>query len=69
MLTREAFAGDQRGRTFTDVLDNKEVPFDSALQFFRHSDKLRRMMDSELHHARPALAGVILLFGPGGAGM
>jgi len=62
MLTREAFAGDQRGRTFTDVLDNKEVPFDSALQFFRHSDKLRRMMDSELHHARPALAGVILDF-------
>lgn len=62
MLTREAFAGDKRGRTFTDVLENKEVPFDSALRFFRHSDRLRRMMESEMHHARPALAGVILDF-------
>ena len=62
MLNRKVFQGDARGRTFSDVSQNRDVPFDAAIRFFRDPSRVRRMMESELHHNRPALAGVIIEF-------
>ena len=61
-LKREAFKGDPRGRTFNDISENEEVPFKEAIVFFQDSSRIRRMMEAELHHSRPALAGVIVEF-------
>ena len=61
-MSRETFQKDTRGRTFSDVSENKGVPFDSALTFFQDQNRIRRMIESELHHGRPALAGVIIEF-------
>jgi hypothetical protein len=58
-VTREKFLEDPQGRTFSDVLDDPEQPFDEVLAFFSAPDRQRRMEDSEIHHNRPALAGVV----------
>lgn len=58
-ITRKMFLEDRQGRTFSDVLDDPEQPFDEVLDFFSHLDRQRRMEDSEIHHDRPALAGVV----------
>jgi len=58
-ITRKTFLEDRQGRTFSDVLDDPEQPFDEVLDFFSHFDRQRRMEDSEIHHDRPALAGVV----------
>jgi hypothetical protein len=44
------------------VLDDSEQPFDEVLAFFSDSSRQRRMEESEIHHDRPALAGVIREF-------
>lgn len=59
MLTREAFLNDRQGRTFSDVVNDAELPFDAVLAFFNDDLRQRRMEESEIHHDRPALAGVI----------
>jgi hypothetical protein len=41
------------------VLDDSEQPFDHVLAFFCDPVRQRRMEDSEIHHDRPALAGVV----------
>jgi hypothetical protein len=41
------------------VLDDPEQPFDEVLAFFSDPERQRRMEDSEIHHDRPALAGVV----------
>jgi hypothetical protein len=41
------------------VLGDPEQPFDDVLAFFSEPERQRRMEDSELHHDRPALAGVV----------
>ncbi len=58
-ITRKDFQEDRQGRTFADVLDDAEQPFDQVLEFFNDARRQQRMEDSEVHHDRPALAGVV----------
>lgn len=59
MPLHDLFAGDNQGRRFTDVLNDDRISFAEILDFFDDPDRQRRMIDSELHHDRPALAGVV----------
>jgi hypothetical protein len=59
IITRRDFAQDRQGRTFTDVLNDTELPFDEILAFFNEAVRQNRMEDSEIHHDRPPLAGVV----------
>lgn len=59
VLTRKAFIQDRRGIKFADVANDPEQPFDSVLAFFNDPDRQRRMEESELHHDRAPLAGVV----------
>ncbi len=58
-ITRSLFLEDAQGRTFADVADDSEQPFDEVLQFFSDGDRQRRMEESELHHDRAPMAGVV----------
>jgi len=58
-VTREDFLEDPQGRTFADVLNDPERMFDEVLEFFDDEDRQRRMEESELHHDRSPLAGVV----------
>lgn len=58
-FTRDDFLGDRQGRTFADVLNDPEQPFDAVLEFFNDEDRQRRMEESEIHHDRAPLAGVV----------
>jgi hypothetical protein len=58
-ITRETFLAEIQGRTFSDVLNDPEQPFDEVLQFFNDEDRQRRMEESEIHHDRSPLAGVV----------
>jgi hypothetical protein len=58
-VTRDDFVRDRQGKTFADVLSDPEQPFDDVLEFFNDPDRQRRMEESELHHDRSPLAGVI----------
>ena len=58
-ITREDFLADRQGRTFADVVSESARPFEAALEFFNDGDRQRRMEDSETHHDRPPLAGVV----------
>jgi hypothetical protein len=58
-ITRKDFRDDRQGRTFADVLNDPEQPFDQVLEFFNDKEHQRRMEESEIHHDRPALAGVV----------
>lgn len=58
-LSREQFQADRQGRSFADVLNDTEQPFDAVLDFFNDEERQRRMEESEIHHDRPALAGVV----------
>lgn len=58
-ITRKVFSEDSQGRTFADVLNDAEQPLDAVLAFFQSSDRQCRMEESEIHHDRPALAGVV----------
>ncbi|HYW78072.1 MAG TPA: hypothetical protein VE890_00785 [Thermoguttaceae bacterium] len=50
---------DRQGRTFADVLNDPEQPFDDVLAFFDNAERQRRMEDAEIHHDRAALSGVV----------
>lgn len=58
-ISCEDFLRDRQGRTFTDVLNAPSAPFDALVTFFSDEARQQRMEDSEIHHDRPALAGVI----------
>lgn len=58
-VTRSTFLKDQQGKKFSDVLNDPEQPFDTVLEFFNAADRQRRMEESELHHDRAPLAGVV----------
>jgi len=58
-ITRKQFLEDRQGRTFGDVLDDPEQPFDDVLAFFDDAERQRRMEDAEIHHDRAALSGVV----------
>jgi hypothetical protein len=59
IVTRHDFLQDRQGRTFADVLNDPAQPFDDVLDFFNDEDRQRRMEESEIHHDRPPLAGVV----------
>jgi hypothetical protein len=59
VVTREVFLKDRQGRTFADVLNDPEQPFEAVLEFFSNGGRQRRMEESEVHHDRPPLAGVV----------
>ncbi len=58
-ITRKLFLEDRQGRTFADVVDDPEQPFNEVLQFFNDAQRQRRMEEAEIHHDRPPLAGVV----------
>lgn len=58
-VTRDDFRNDRQGRTFADVWDDRDQPFDELLAFFNDANRQRRMEEAETHHERPALAGVV----------
>lgn len=58
-MTRDDFISDRQGKTFADVWDDPEQPFDELLEFLSREHRQRRMEESETHHDRPALAGVV----------
>lgn len=53
------FLQDAQGKTFLDVVNDPEQPFEFVLEFFDDTDRQRRMEESELHHDRAPLAGVV----------
>ena len=59
MPLAQSFPQDNQGRRFADVLADPRIPFATVLAFFDDLDRQRRMVESELHHDRPALAGVV----------
>ena len=58
-ISRQDFLQDRQGRTFADVLNAPEQPLDAVLEFFNDEARQRRMEESEIHHDRPPLAGVV----------
>ena len=58
-LTRQQFLEDRQGRTFADVVNDDQQPFDEVLAFFNDPNRQRRMEEAEIHHNRPPLAGVV----------
>ena len=58
-VTRADFLEDRQGKTFADVVNDPQQPFGKVLVFFDDADRQRRMEESELHHDRPPLAGVV----------
>lgn len=56
-VTRHDFLSDRQGKTFVDVVN--DPVFDIILEFFSDKDRQRRMEESELHHDRSPLAGVV----------
>lgn len=58
-ITRRDILQDRQGRTFADVLDDPGQPLDAVLEFFNDEARQRRMEESEIHHDRPPLAGVV----------
>lgn len=59
VVGRLEFQRDRQGRTFADVLNDPEQPFDEAIAFFNDVARQRRMEESEIHHDRAPLAGVV----------
>ncbi len=59
IITRHDFLQDRQGRTFADVVNDPEQPFDRVLDFFNDEERQRRMQESEIHHDRAPLAGVV----------
>ena len=57
IITREHFLADRQGRTFSDVVNSGL--FQTVLDFFNDEARQRRMQESEIHHDRPPLAGVV----------
>ena len=58
-VSQETFLKHPQGNTFSDVVNDPEQPFDVVLEFFNDETRQRRMEESELHHDRAPLAGVV----------
>lgn len=58
-VTRKVFSEDALGRTFADVLNDPDQPLDAVFAFFSDPGRQRRMEESEIHHDRSPLAGVV----------
>lgn len=59
VITRRDFLEDRQGRRFADVLNDLEQPFDAVLELLSNEERQRRMQESEIHHDRAPLAGVV----------
>lgn len=55
----QEFSRDRQGRRYTDVVSDTRLSFPAVLGWLEEPERLRRMIESELHHDRPALAGVV----------
>ena len=53
------FGADHQGRRFSDVMNDQRIDFNMVLAFFDDPGRQQRMIESELYHDRPALAGVV----------
>ena len=58
-LDCDDFLNDTQGRKYADVVNDSPQAFDEALDFFSDDGRQQRMEDSEIHHDRPPLAGVV----------
>ncbi len=58
-ITRDTFIEDNQGRRFSDVVNDQDQPFDAVLEFFNDANRQCRMEESEIHHDRPPLSGVV----------
>jgi len=58
-VTKAEFLEDRQGRTFADVVNDATQPFSEVLDFFNNADRQRRMEESETHHDRAPMAGVV----------
>jgi hypothetical protein len=61
-ITIQEFGNDPTGKRFTDVIKDQRLAFQEVIDFFNQPAAQLRMRDSEIHHDRPALAGVIKEF-------
>jgi len=59
ILTPERFLQHSQGRTFRDVVEDPALDFAGLLAFFSEERRQLRMEDAEIHHDRPALAGIV----------
>lgn len=59
MVTKDDFARDRQGRTFADITSSSDIPFAEVVTFFNDPDRQRRMIESEVHHDRPPMAGIV----------
>lgn len=59
IISRDRFLQDPQGRTFSDIMEEPEQPFEIVLKVFNNEDRQRRMEESEIHHDRSPLAGVV----------
>lgn len=59
MALADDFRADGHGRRFTDVWNDQRVNFGEVCEFFEDRDRQRRLVESEMHHDRPALAGAV----------
>jgi len=62
MITMNDFLSDPQGIKFRDVIRDPRVSFQKVIDFFNDDARRTRLTDSETHHERPALAGVIKEF-------
>lgn len=53
------FHADAQGAQFSDVSSDTRIDFAEILAFLDSPERRLRMLDAELHHDRPALAGVV----------
>lgn len=58
-LSQKSFLDDRQGKKFADVVFDPSSPFKSLIVFFASRERQRRMEDSEIHHDRAPLAGVV----------
>jgi len=59
IISKRQFLEDRQGKTFADVANHSDRPFQAAIEFFNNENRQRRMEESELHHDRAPLAGVV----------
>ena len=59
-IDRAAFLADPHARRYGDVVNDKNLNFDAWLAFFNDPLRQLRLIDAELHHQRPSLAGVVV---------
>src|SRR5712671_984651 len=58
-VTFADFQEHRQGRRFPDVVGDARLDFRRWVAFFNDPARQQRLCDAEIHHLRPALAGVI----------